>query len=434
MCENEKVIFLTKGDKIPQLYKVSSMFVLIIILIGCSKEKPPRPPTISGSSEGYINTPITVTVTTTDPNKDDVAYQFNWGDETATTSWTSFFPSGQNYRRSYTYSAVGTFDVFVRAKDEKGNESEWSTPHRIVITRPPNYAPNTPSTPSGPSSGSTNSSYTFYSSATDPDGDSIAIRFNWGNGVISNWSNYFPSGTTISMSYSYPNQGTYIITAQAKDKWGDTSAWSAPHSITIYYYQWITIMSEDFESGFPGTKWTLYGTPTWDDETYRYYQGSRSGWCAGSTMNPPGPYPPDMDAWMTYGPFSLADANYAYVSFYRWLYSEPRYDFLDVLVSTNGYNFYLEYELSGDYRSWTQQQIDLSDYCGYSQVWIAFLFYGDGSIQYEGAYLDNIELKKYIGPKSFLSNKHKTFSNNIKEQKVPIKIFERNSIHKCEMK
>ncbi len=163
-------------------------------------------------------------------------------------------------------------------------------------------------------------------------------------------------------------------------------------------------MSEDFEGEFPGTSWILYGSPTWDDESYRPYQGFWNGWCAGSNRTPPGPYAPNMSAHMIYGPFSLSDASDALVTFYRWNESEENYDWLVWWVSIDGSNWY-GWETSGNYPSWTFTTFDLTNVptlgniCGCPEVWLAFSFYSDETNQYEGAYLDNIVLKKYVGPR-----------------------------------
>ncbi|GEM_PF-1258612 len=163
---------------------------------------------------------------------------------------------------------------------------------------------------------------------------------------------------------------------------------------------WLTIKSETFEGPFPN-QWVLYGSPTWDDESYRPHNGSWSGYCVGSTINPPGPYTPGDTAWMVYGPFSLVGATDAKVDFYRWLRTESNYDYLYWLASVNGNNFY-GYYTSGDHQSWTSTSFDLKNVptlgnlCGRSQVWIAFLFTSDVSNQYEGAYIDDIYIKKYV--------------------------------------
>jgi hypothetical protein len=104
--------------------------------------------------------------------------------------------------------------------------------------------PNTPSIPSGASSGTTSSCYGFSSSATDPDGDSVAIRCDWGNGDTSSWSSYVSSGSNVYMGYTWSTGGTYSVRAQAKDVHGITSGWSAGHQIVI--------------SG--GAVWTVYNT------------------------------------------------------------------------------------------------------------------------------------------------------------------------------
>lgn len=379
------------------LLMTTTLFPLLFF-VSC-KNKPPKPPTITGPSSGYTNTPITFMVQSTDPNKDEVAYQFSWGDGTRDTGWTPYFPSGQPTPKTHIYTKPGNYGVMAKAKDTKDNESDWSSPFAISIA---NQAPNTPSQPSGPTIGMANTSYTFSVTASDPDGDSIAIRFDWGNEVISDWSNYVPSGRNVSITYAYQDTGRFLIKAQAKDVNGDTSGWSSPLGITIYP-GWITIMTENFESGFPGSTWSLSGDPTWGSVSYRKYQGERSGWCAGSTRSPSQGYAPNMYSWMIYGPFSLTGATDALVSFYRWVITEQDYDYLWAGASIDGNMFYRCYSATGNLNSWEQRELDLTNVeqlgnlCGRSEVWIAFLFVSDGTIQYEGAYLDNIVLMKYIG-------------------------------------
>jgi len=99
--------------------------------------------------------------------------------------------------------------------------------------QPSNNPPYTPSIPNGPSSGNINTLYDFSSSTTDPDGENIAIRFDWGDGNISNWSSYVPSGQTVTMNHSWSSAGTYSVKAQARDINGGTSGWSTGHQIVI---------------------------------------------------------------------------------------------------------------------------------------------------------------------------------------------------------
>ena len=79
--------------------------------------------------------------------------------------------------------------------------------------------------------------------------------------------------------------------------------------------------SEGFEGGIPAD-FVLSGAPTWGATTYRKYEGAQSAYCVGSSVSAPGPYPNNANAWMTYGPFSLADAQDARLGMRAWINTE----------------------------------------------------------------------------------------------------------------
>ncbi|MCU0857304.1 MAG: C25 family cysteine peptidase [Pontiellaceae bacterium] len=172
-----------------------------------------------------------------------------------------------------------------------------------------------------------------------------------------------------------------------------------------------SIFSETFEGVFPGSSWTLYGTPTWNDTSYDKYGGSWSGWCAGSSVSPANGYPDNMDSWMVYGPFSLSDASGARLAFWYKNYSESDWDYFKWMASVDGNQFY-GYQVSGDQNSWRSQTFDLAavptlgNLCGRTQVWIAFQFTSDGSISgpsYTGAYVDDVVIEKDVSSQADLT-------------------------------
>lgn len=116
------------------------------------------------------------------------------------------------------------------AAENKGTSAVIS----VVVVRD-NYFPTIPGTPTGPVSGYADSSYEFSTSASDPDGDSVSIRFLWDDGDTSAWSPWAANGATVSTLHSWQSDGTYEIRAQAKDDRGAISEWSSPHTISISF-------------------------------------------------------------------------------------------------------------------------------------------------------------------------------------------------------
>lgn len=189
------------------------------------------------------------------------------------------------------------------------------------------------------------------------------------------------------------------------------------------------IKSEGFEGSFPNA-WTLYGSPTWAATSYRSYAGSWSGYCVGSSVSAPGPYPNNASAWMVYGPFSLADAQDARVDLQAWVRTESGFDYLGVFASINGSNFYGR-TWSGDWATaaggsgWMNIGFDLTrvftlgDLRGQPQVWVALYFSSDFSITYEGAYADQVVVEKVTGGYQSLTSDiydHLQWSLNNNEQ------------------
>ena len=184
-----------------------------------------------------------------------------------------------------------------------------------------------------------------------------------------------------------------------------TPTGASPTSTATPSSGWVTIKEENFEGSFPNA-WRLEGFDyKWGKRDCRAAGGSFSGWAVGGgsrgqSLACGSNYPDDVNSWMIYGPFSLADATAAEVLFSYWVYSENDWDTLFVGASTDGEWFYGPYA-SGDSSGWQNGRFDLTNVdtlgnlVGRSQVWVAFAFETDDSTnRQEGAFVDNIVLRK----------------------------------------
>ena len=97
----------------------------------------------------------------------------------------------------------------------------------------PNKPPDIPAAPTGPVFGHVESLLTFSALANDPDGDSVAIRFGWGDGDTSGWSPFFASGDSIVVTHAWSRVGDFVVTVEAKDAHEAQSGWSGQHTVII---------------------------------------------------------------------------------------------------------------------------------------------------------------------------------------------------------
>jgi hypothetical protein len=90
----------------------------------------PSPP--SGPTAGYTGTSYSYSTNTTDPDGDDVYYQFDWNDSSTVTIGP--YKSGSKVSASHTWSSPGTYYVKVRAKDSYEAWSNWSRSLTVTIS------------------------------------------------------------------------------------------------------------------------------------------------------------------------------------------------------------------------------------------------------------------------------------------------------------
>ena len=85
----------------------------------------------------------------------------------------------------------------------------------------------------GPNSGVANKEYAYIASTTDPDGDKLYYRFDWGDNSFSGWIGPYPSGENATASHKWEEKGKYEIRVKAKDEHGVQSEWSDPLPVSM---------------------------------------------------------------------------------------------------------------------------------------------------------------------------------------------------------
>lgn len=106
---------------------------VIICPINSPPNKPVKP---SGQASGKINVEYTYTTSTTDPDGDQVYYNWSWGDDTY-SGWIGPNASGATVSAKHKWSVKGSYQIKVKAKDTNGAESPWSDP--LPIRMPTSY-------------------------------------------------------------------------------------------------------------------------------------------------------------------------------------------------------------------------------------------------------------------------------------------------------
>ncbi|HDS59973.1 MAG TPA: hypothetical protein ENN54_06780 [Thermoplasmatales archaeon] len=98
-------------------------------------ELPPTvPETPEGVAVGDTGTAYAYTTTATDPEGHRIRYTVTWGD--GTTETTGWEEPGREVTLTHAWSHEGTYDVAVRAEDERGATSDWSAPLTVTMAAP----------------------------------------------------------------------------------------------------------------------------------------------------------------------------------------------------------------------------------------------------------------------------------------------------------
>jgi hypothetical protein len=102
------------------------------LVIAGDSQRPNKPATPQGQSEGMAGEEYFYTSSTTDPDGDSLFYLFDWDDET-NSGWMGPFASGDVSASVHQWTSSGSYDVRVMARDDEGVFSEWSDPLTVGI-------------------------------------------------------------------------------------------------------------------------------------------------------------------------------------------------------------------------------------------------------------------------------------------------------------
>lgn len=206
-----------------------SLFVVLpfVLLAACAGNRAPERPILTGPAAGRPGDSLTYAVVSTDPEGQEVAYKFAWGD-TASIEWSPSYTGGQPVLRVHAFADTGHYTIRVNARDSKEKESGWSDSLVVTISELP---PGKPITPVGQVHCTTGVTYTYKVMAVHPQGESLEFQFDWG-GAVGNWGQSTASGETLSVDHVYDTAGTYVVAARARDGGGLISEWSDALTVT----------------------------------------------------------------------------------------------------------------------------------------------------------------------------------------------------------
>ena len=97
--------------------------------------KPPNKPVKpSGSTNGKVNFEYIYISSTTDPDGDQLYYNWSWG-HGIYSGWIGPVNSGVIIETNHTWNKKGIYKIKVKVKDVNGAESEWSDSLSVIIPR-----------------------------------------------------------------------------------------------------------------------------------------------------------------------------------------------------------------------------------------------------------------------------------------------------------
>lgn len=151
-------------------------------------------------------------------------YRLHYG--TASGSYSVHLDVGNVTTFQVTGLAAGTTYYFAAtAYGADGTESGYSNEVSHTVPQA-NRAPAAPGPPAGPAGVPAGTPAVFTGQASDPDGDALEFRFDWGDGSVSEWGD-------STRAHAWLQAGSFCVRAQAKDSAGALSPWSGCAAVAV---------------------------------------------------------------------------------------------------------------------------------------------------------------------------------------------------------
>ncbi|MEO0082386.1 MAG: PQQ-binding-like beta-propeller repeat protein [candidate division WOR-3 bacterium] len=240
---------------------------------GCRPTPPATPVFVSTTAKVYRKAGALFSLTTTAPGNRDVAYVVDWGDGLIDT--TLNWHSGDTVEVRHQWKNPGDYPVRAMAVlwGETGRASGWT--EAVWTTVLDNGIPEVPQF-TIPERVIPHGIALFRATTTDPDGDSVAFCFDFGD-MVGGWSVLVPSGETVLDSHRYAAAGTVQVRCRAKDKNGSESEWSEPEVLVLSTEGAVLwVWQADGEHGVVSSPVVVL-----DENRETVYAGGDDGWFYG---------------------------------------------------------------------------------------------------------------------------------------------------------
>jgi rhodanese-related sulfurtransferase len=103
-----------------------------------------------------------------------------------------------------------------------GGITEWK---EIGLPTIPNLPPEDPEI-SGIFEGKVGENYEYMFISSDPDDDELYFYINWSDNSTEEWIGPYNTSESVMITHNWTVEGTYLIQAKVRDKYGDESNWS----------------------------------------------------------------------------------------------------------------------------------------------------------------------------------------------------------------